>query len=322
RPRAESSDPLRSLLHPAPHVRDRDLDRLALAAQPVLRPAARAALAVRQLAARTRLPVQLHGNRHRRADVRRHVAVDAVPHAHLPGRSARDPRCALPGGRDRRGRTDQAVLQHHPAAAPQHDHHLRRPDAGRQLHDLRLDPDPHRRTTRRLDDVHLLLHVRERVREVPVRQRERDRRPARRRDDSDLADRRARLRLGQDAQHPGGRLVTSSAQPGRRPNYAAGVLTAGWLVIVLAPIYVLVKASLQTQTDYNSSGPLSIPDRVTASNFGTVIHSGFLRYFVNTGIITAAVVAIVVVLVPPVAFAIVRNRSRTVTLVFRIFLLG
>jgi len=104
--------------------------------------------------------------------------------------------------------------------------------------------------------------------------------------------------------------VSASAQPGRRPNYAAGVLTASWLVIVLAPIYVLVKASLQTQSDYNSSGPLSIPDHVTPSNFGTVIHSGFLRYFVNTGIITAAVVAIV------------RNRSRTVTLVFRIFLLG
>lgn len=109
---------------------------------------------------------------------------------------------------------------------------------------------------------------------------------------------------------------------GRRPNYAAGVLTASWLVIVLAPVYVLVKASLQTQPDYDSSGPLSLPSHVTAANFGHVIHSGFLRYFVNTGIITAAVVAIVVVLVPPVAFAIVRNRSRTVTVVFRVFLLG
>jgi xylobiose transport system permease protein len=109
---------------------------------------------------------------------------------------------------------------------------------------------------------------------------------------------------------------------GRRPNYAAGVLTASWLVIVLAPVYVLVKASLQTQPDYDASGPLSLPSHVTAANFGHVIHSGFLKYFVNTGIITAAVVAIVVVLVPPVAFAIVRNRSRTVTLVFRVFLLG
>jgi xylobiose transport system permease protein len=108
----------------------------------------------------------------------------------------------------------------------------------------------------------------------------------------------------------------------RRPNYVAGALTAFWLVIVLAPVYVLVKASLQTQPDYDSSGPLSIPTRVTTANFSHVIHSGFLHFFVNTGIITVAVVAIVVLLVPPVAFAIVRNQSRTVTLVFRVFLLG
>lgn len=108
----------------------------------------------------------------------------------------------------------------------------------------------------------------------------------------------------------------------RRPNYLAGALAACWLVIVLAPVYVLVKASLQTQPDYDSSGPLSIPHRITTGNFSHVIHSGFLHFFVNTGIITVAVVAIVVVLVPPVAFAIVRNRSRTVTLVFRVFLLG
>jgi xylobiose transport system permease protein len=116
--------------------------------------------------------------------------------------------------------------------------------------------------------------------------------------------------------------MAASAQPGRRPNYAAGVLTAAWLVVVLAPIYVLVKASLQTQPDYDSSGPLSLPSHLTTANFGNVFHSGFLKYFVNTGIITAAVVAIVLILVPPVAFAIVRNRGRTVTVVFRVFLLG
>jgi xylobiose transport system permease protein len=108
----------------------------------------------------------------------------------------------------------------------------------------------------------------------------------------------------------------------RRPNYLAGVLASLWLVIVLAPVWVLVKASLQTQSDYDSSGPLSIPSHVTASNFGNVIHSGFLHFFVVTGIVTASVVAIIVVLVPPIAFAIVRNRGRTVTVVFRVFLLG
>jgi xylobiose transport system permease protein len=108
----------------------------------------------------------------------------------------------------------------------------------------------------------------------------------------------------------------------RRPNYIAGALAAFWLVIVLAPVWVLVKASLQTQEDYSSSGPLSIPKHVTTSNFRDVANSGFLHFFVITGIVTAAVVAIVVVLVPPIAFAIVRNRGRTVTFVFRMFLLG
>jgi xylobiose transport system permease protein len=108
----------------------------------------------------------------------------------------------------------------------------------------------------------------------------------------------------------------------RRPNYVAGVLTTFWLVIVLAPIYVLVKASLQTESAYDSSGPLSIPTSFTTSNFSDVFNSGFLRFFLNSGIITVAVVAIVVALVPTAAFAVVRNRSRTVTIVFRVFLLG
>ena len=41
-----------------------------------------------------------------------------------------------------------------------------------------------------------------------------------------------------------------------------------------------------------------------------------------TGIVTVATVLIVLLLVPPVAFAIVRNRGHTVTFVFRAFLVG
>lgn len=107
-----------------------------------------------------------------------------------------------------------------------------------------------------------------------------------------------------------------------RPNWIAGVFTTAWLIIILAPIYVLVKASFQTQQAYGSSGPLALPSQLTLSNFKNVIDSGFLRFFLNTGIVTVAVVVIVVLLVPPASFAIVRNRSRTVSIVFRIFLLG
>jgi xylobiose transport system permease protein len=108
----------------------------------------------------------------------------------------------------------------------------------------------------------------------------------------------------------------------QRPNYVAGVFSAIWLLIVMAPVYVLLKASFQNQEDYTLSGPLSIPKALTTSNFSLVASSGFLHYFVTTGIVTVAAVLIVVVLVPPAAFAIVRNNSRTVTVVFRILLLG
>lgn len=108
----------------------------------------------------------------------------------------------------------------------------------------------------------------------------------------------------------------------QRPNWVAGVLSVIWLLIVLVPVYVLVKGSLQDQTDYTASGPLSLPHHLTTANYTLVFQQGFLRFFLNTGIITVAVVLIVLLLVPPLAFAIVRNRSRTVSLVFRVFLLG
>ena len=108
----------------------------------------------------------------------------------------------------------------------------------------------------------------------------------------------------------------------QRPNYAAGVLSGLWLLMVMAPVYVLIKGAFQTQEAYTVSGPLSFPKALTSSNFSDVASSGFLRDFLSTGIVTVATVAIVLLLVPPVAFAIVRNRSRTVTFVFRIFLLG
>ena len=121
--------------------------------------------------------------------------------------------------------------------------------------------------------------------------------------------------------------IEQAARPRRprtnqRPNYVAGVFAALWLVIVLVPIYVLVKGSLQDQTDYTASGPLSLPRHLTTANFKLVFQQGFPKFFLTTAIITVSVVLIVVLLVPPLAFAIVRNRSRTVSVVFRILLLG
>jgi xylobiose transport system permease protein len=107
-----------------------------------------------------------------------------------------------------------------------------------------------------------------------------------------------------------------------RPNWIAGLMAGVWLIVVLLPVYVLVLAAVQTQPNYNSQGPLSLPKALTGSNFSAVIHAGFLRYFLNTLIVSAAVVAIVVIVVPPLSFAIVRGRSRLSSGVFRLFLLG
>ncbi len=54
------------------------------------------------------------------------------------------------------------------------------------------------------------------------------------------------------------------------PQLHRGLLSMLWLVIVLAPVYVLVKGSLQTQADYNASGPLSLPKNLTTANYKLV----------------------------------------------------
>ncbi|MBD7949286.1 carbohydrate ABC transporter permease [Oerskovia rustica] len=107
-----------------------------------------------------------------------------------------------------------------------------------------------------------------------------------------------------------------------RPNWGAGVAVTIWLLIVAIPLYVLVTASFQTQAGYAEGGPLSLPTTFTLDNFTNAFDQGFGRYFLNTLVVTVAVVGIVVLLVPPLSYAIVRNRSRATTGIFRMFLLG
>ncbi|MER6467020.1 carbohydrate ABC transporter permease [Streptomyces sp. NPDC093272] len=108
----------------------------------------------------------------------------------------------------------------------------------------------------------------------------------------------------------------------RRPNYVAGAGSAVWLFLVGLPLYVMVAATLRTRGDYASNGPVSVPDTFTLDNYLNAFDSGFGRYFLNTIAVTAAVAGLVLVLVPPLAYAIVRSRSRVTSLIFRLFLLG
>ncbi|MEV7086859.1 carbohydrate ABC transporter permease [Streptomyces sp. NPDC093085] len=120
--------------------------------------------------------------------------------------------------------------------------------------------------------------------------------------------------------------TTTARRPGttagRRPNYLAGLGALLWLGLVALPLYVMLGATVRTRAEYGTNGPLSFPRSFTFDNYAQDLTAGFGRYFLNTLAVTASVVAIVLLLVPPLAFAIVRNGGRGSLRVFRLFLLG
>ncbi|MEV7424522.1 carbohydrate ABC transporter permease [Streptomyces sp. NPDC091212] len=95
-----------------------------------------------------------------------------------------------------------------------------------------------------------------------------------------------------------------------------------WLGLVAFPLYVMLGATVQSRIEYSTNGPLSLPRSFSLSNYTQDFSSGFGLYFLNTLIVTASVVGIVLLLVPPLAFSIVRSRSRGSVRIFRLFLLG
>ncbi|MFD7230369.1 carbohydrate ABC transporter permease [Streptomyces sp. NPDC059881] len=107
-----------------------------------------------------------------------------------------------------------------------------------------------------------------------------------------------------------------------RPNYLAGFGSLVWLFLVGLPLYVMLIATFQSRADYAANGPLAFPDHFTLDNYVNDLNDGFAQYFLNTVIVTVAVVGIVLLLVPPLAYAIVRSQGRTTGVVFRLFLLG
>lgn len=107
-----------------------------------------------------------------------------------------------------------------------------------------------------------------------------------------------------------------------RPNYLAGLGSLVWLFLVGFPLYILLLSTLRTQADYSTAGPLEFPSHLTFQNYLDDFTNGFGQDFANTLIVTASVVGIVLLLVPPLAYAIVRSRHRAMSLVFRTFLLG
>ncbi len=107
-----------------------------------------------------------------------------------------------------------------------------------------------------------------------------------------------------------------------RPNYFAGIASVVWLAVVILPLYVMLQATFQTQSGFSQSGPLSLPHSFTLSNYIGAFQMGIGLYLLNTAFVTASVIVIVLLLVVPLSYAVVRSQSRTTSAIFRIFLLG
>jgi xylobiose transport system permease protein len=107
-----------------------------------------------------------------------------------------------------------------------------------------------------------------------------------------------------------------------RPNVVAGVLAAGWLVVILVPMYFLVSTSLRRRTEYLDGNPLTLPPSPTLDNYRSVIDGGFGRYLLNTVVVTTATVLIVLLLGLPAAYAVTRSTNPLVRRGFSVLLVG
>ena len=108
----------------------------------------------------------------------------------------------------------------------------------------------------------------------------------------------------------------------RAGRLAGFLLATVWLVIVLAPIYYMVLASLRSQGSYLTVSPWLPTGGLTASEYGTVFAAGLGRYLLNSVIITAACILLTLAFSLGAAFRIVRKSSRASGAAFRLLLIG
>ncbi|POX57851.1 ABC transporter permease [Streptomyces sp. Ru62] len=112
-------------------------------------------------------------------------------------------------------------------------------------------------------------------------------------------------------------------QTARHRNWAGGLAGWLWLVVVAVPLYWTLITSLKAQSRYYASNPLVPPGDPTLDNYRLVIESDFLRYFLNSVVVTAGAVVPAVVFSFMAAYAIVRGwRMRVLRAMNGLFLMG
>jgi raffinose/stachyose/melibiose transport system permease protein len=82
--------------------------------------------------------------------------------------------------------------------------------------------------------------------------------------------------------------MTSMAKFRLKPAYIPiGILVALWLFVCIAPFYFMIMTSLKSLNDYSMSGFFSFPKNFMLSNYLDVLSSNFYRYFINSILVLA-----------------------------------
>lgn len=125
---------------------------------------------------------------------------------------------------------------------------------------------------------------------------------------------------------PGPREVFAEAETSMSRLRQVGVLPAFlgsiWLVIAVFPILYVLFSSLRTTDSFLSAAPWSIPTHPTLDSYKRVLEADIGLYFVNSVVVTALSVVLILVVSVLAAYVIVRVRSRTAAIVFTAILFG
>lgn len=109
----------------------------------------------------------------------------------------------------------------------------------------------------------------------------------------------------------------------RRRNWAGGLAGWLWLVVVAVPLYWTLITSLKARSRYYASNPLVPASDSTLDNYRLVIESDFLRYLLNSIVVTVGAVVPAVLFSFMAAYAIVRGwRMRVLRAMNGLFLMG
>ncbi|MDR1042308.1 MAG: carbohydrate ABC transporter permease [Clostridiales Family XIII bacterium] len=108
----------------------------------------------------------------------------------------------------------------------------------------------------------------------------------------------------------------------RPANIVSGFLALIALFLVLVPIYFALLSSFKSKSQYNRTGLFEWPDQVYFQNFVDVWEAHLGQYFLNSIIVTAVAVILIVIFGVAGAYAIVRNANKAALRIFSIFMVG